>query len=149
MVIEAHGIRVELPRGWSGRLFRSDGAAVTLHVANYALALKDGEFGDRSTARMPAGGVFLALTEYRPGGDLQPSSGLYAATALDLPLDPAALSSRGLAHARPGQAGAQQFVTLSARPFCLYVVASGDRARRRRALLHADQVLRTLHVARR
>ena len=98
---------------------------------------------------MPAGGVFLSLTEYRPGGDLQPGRGLYAATALDLPLDPAALSPRGLAHARPGQAGAQQFVTLAGRPFCLYVVASGDRCARRRALLHADQVLRTLHIGRR
>ena len=32
MVIEAHGIRVELPRGWSGRLFRADAATATLHV---------------------------------------------------------------------------------------------------------------------
>jgi hypothetical protein len=143
----AHGVRVELPRGWSGRLSRGGGGTATLHAANYALALNDGEFGDRSTATMPAGGTFLSLTEYQPGGDLRPGTGLYRAKALDLPLDPAALSPRGLAHARPNQAGLQQFATLSGRPFCLYVVAAGDAPRRRRGLLHADQLLRTLHVS--
>ena len=49
MRLDAHGIEIELPRGWSGRVFsRQDGAA-TLHAGNYALALDDGEFGDRST----------------------------------------------------------------------------------------------------
>jgi len=39
-LLAAHGIHIELPRGWSGRLFsRQDGVA-TLHVGNYALALK-------------------------------------------------------------------------------------------------------------
>ena len=145
MILGAHGVRIELPRGWSGRLYRRAGAT-TLHAATYPLALADGEFGDRSTAAMPAGGCFVALTEYRPGGALRPGSGLYAAPRLDLPLDPAALSSRGLAHPRPGQAGLQQFATLAGRPFCLYVVAAGDRPARRRAILHADRVLRTLQV---
>lgn len=146
MILAGHGVRLELPHGWSGRLYRRAGSAVTLHAANYPLVLADGEFGDRSTARMPHGGCFLALTEYLPGGDLRPGTGLYAARRLTLPLDPSSLSVRGLAHPRPGQAGGQQFATLGGRPFCLYVVTAGDRMQRRRAALHADQVLRTLRV---
>lgn len=146
MILAGHGIHLELPRGWSGRLYRRPQGAVTLHAANYPLVLDDGEFGDRSTARMPGGGCFLSLTEYLPGGDLRPGTGLYAARRLALPLDPAALSAQGLAHPRAGQAGAQQFATLAGRPFCLYVVAAGDRLQRRRATLHADQVLRALRV---
>ncbi len=146
MILEAHGVRIELPRGWSGRLYRRE-SSTTLHAATYPLALNDGEFGDRSTAAIPAAGCFLALTEYRPGGDLRPGEGLFAAGRLDLPLDPVALSTRSLAHPRPGQAGLQQFATLAGRPFCLYVVAAGDRGARRRAILHADRVLRTLEVA--
>jgi len=144
--LTGHGIHIELPHGWSGRVFRHGSGAATLHAANYALALNDGEFGDRSTARTPAAGCFLALTEYLPGGDLQPGRGLYAAHRLGLPLDPAALSPRALAHPRPNQAGLQQFATLGGRPFCLYVVTAGDRTHRRRAALHADQVLATLRV---
>ena len=146
MILAGHGIHIELPRGWSGRGYRRGRGAVTLHAANYPLVLDDGEFGDRSTARMPAGGCFLSITEYLPGGDLRPGTGLYTARRLTLPLDPASLSARGLAHPRPGQAGAQQFATLGGRPFCLYVVAAGDRLQRRRATLHADQVLHTLRV---
>lgn len=147
MILAGHAIRVELPRGWSGRIFSRDQRSATLHAANYALALEDGEFGDRSTARMAPGACFVALTEYVPGGALQPGSGLYASAGPDLPLDPARFSGRALAHPRPGQAGAQQFFTLAGRPFCLYVVAAGDRAQRRRVLTHADHVLRALHVA--
>ena len=86
---------LELPHGWSGRLYRRAAGAVTVHAANYPLVLDDGEFGDRSTAQMPPGGGFLALTEYLPDRDLRPGTGLYARRRLALPLDPAALSARG------------------------------------------------------
>jgi hypothetical protein len=149
VILAAHGIRVELPRGWSGRTFaRSDGAA-TLHVGNFAVALNDGEFGDRSTEAMPAGGVFAALTEYLPGPGLRAGHGLYAPTRLPLPLDPSAFSAQRLAHARPGQAGAQHFFTISGRPFCLYAVLSGDRSTRRRQLAELGHVLRSLRISRR
>ena len=54
-VLEAHGLRIELPRGWSGRVFRREGGGATLHAGDFQLPLDDGEFGDQSTDVMPHG----------------------------------------------------------------------------------------------
>lgn len=146
MKLSAHGIHVELPKGWSGRLFsRADGVA-TLHVGNFTLALGDGEFGDRSTGQMSDGATFFALTEYRPGSGLTPGSGLFASRRLPRRLDPSALKRTGLAHPRPGQVGAQHFFTVAGRPFCLYVVLAGRRNTRRHQLATLEHVLRSVQI---
>ena len=147
MILDAHGIRVQLPAHWSGRIFRRAGGNATLHAASFPLALDDGEFGDATTARMRPGASFLALTEYRPGAGLVPGEGLFAARRLVLPLEPTRFSIKGLAHPRAGQAGAQQFFTLAGRPFCLYAVIAGGGAHRRRQLPVLDSVLRSLRIA--
>jgi hypothetical protein len=147
--LEAHGIGVELPRGWSGRVFVRDGGGARLHAANYPVALVDGEFGDASTAVMPAEGAFVALIEYLAGAGLKPGSGLFAANRIPRPLDPTSLSSNRMAHPRPGQAGVQHFFTASGRPLCLYVVIAGARLERRRQLAAVDHLLATLQIERR
>lgn len=146
MTLAAHGLRIELPRGWSGRVFSRAAGVATLHAGDFQLPLEDGEFGDRSTALMPSGGSFLALTEYRPGAGLDPGQGLFAPRRIPLPLDPTAFSPRGLAHPRPDQAGMQHFFTAAGRPLCLYVVISGARSERRRALAALSHVLKSLTV---
>ena len=148
MILAAHGITVELPAGWSGRLFQRTGRVATLHAATFALPLNDGEFGDRSTGAMPRRGSFVALTEYRPGPGLKPGTGLFAAKRLALPLDPSSFARERLAHARPGQLGAQHFFTSEARPFCLYVVIAGERSTRRRQLAELTHVLRSVRIER-
>ena len=148
MILEAHGLRIELPRRWSGRLFSSrSGAAATLHAGDFQLPLEDGEFGARSTSQMPETASFLALTEYSPGAGLEPGVGLFEPRRIPLPLDPARLAATRLAHPRPGQTGMQHFLTASGRPFCLYVVLAGPRSGRRRQLLVLDHVLRSLRVS--
>lgn len=147
MILEAHGLRVELPRGWSGRVFRRSAHIATLHAADFQLPMEDGEFGDRATSTMPAVAAFLALTEYEPGSGLEPGVGLFAARGIALPLDPAAFSARGMPHPRPGQAGMQHFFTSAGRPFCLYVVVAGARVHRRAQLLTLDHVLGTLQIS--
>jgi hypothetical protein len=147
--LAAHGISVDLPGGWSGRVFRRPGSGATLHAADFHLALGDGEFGDASTASMPAGASFIALTEYLPGAGLEPGEGLFAPRRIPSQLDPSAFSSQALAHPRPGQVGMQRFFTVSGRPFCLYIVLAGARAGRRRQLARIDHVLGTLRLARR
>jgi hypothetical protein len=147
--LSAHGVHIELPRGWSGRLWSRQHGVATLHVGNYALALSDGEFGDRSTEAMRPGAAFFALTEYRPGAGLKPGHGLFSATRLPRRLDPAQFSVRGLAHPRPDQVGSQHFFTVAERPFCLYVVLAGARTMRRRQLAQVDHVLKTLRIDRR
>jgi hypothetical protein len=146
VILTAHGVRVELPHGWSGRLFSRDGELATLHTGNFPLALNDGEFGDRSTSVMRSGAAFIALTEYHVGAGLKPGSGLFASRRVPTPLDPAAFAAAGLAHPRPGQVGMQHFFTASRRPFCLYVVLAGSRENRRRRLLALDHVLSSLRI---
>jgi hypothetical protein len=146
MKLEAHGLKIELPRGWSGRVFRRSAHIATLHAADFQLPLEDGEFGDRSTAAMPLGASFLALTEYRPGGGLEAGEGLFAPRGVPSMLDPTGFSPDGLAHPHAGQAGMQRFFTAARRPFCLYVVVSGPRTERRRQLAALSHVLRTVKV---
>jgi hypothetical protein len=146
-VLEAHGLRIELPRGWSGRVSKRPAGGATLHAGDFQLPLDDGEFGDASTGLMPAGASFVALTEYRPGAGLEPGKGLFASRRIPTSLDPTAFSARGLAHPRPDQAGAQHFFTAAGRPFCLYVVISGARADRRRELATLSVVLRSLRIS--
>jgi hypothetical protein len=148
VILEAHGIRVSLPSGWSGRLFARSPRAATLHAGDFQLPLtEDGEFGPESTAQMPHVASFLALTEYVPGDGLRPRHGLFGARRIPLPLDPARFSSTGLAHPRPGQRGMQHFFTGSGRPFCLYVVVSGPHGGRRGQLLAIDRVLGSLRIS--
>lgn len=149
MNLDAHGIHVTLPRGWSGRLFSRQHGAATLHVGNFALALSDGEFGDRSTESMRPAATFFSLTEYRPGAGLRPGHGLFAPRRIPHAFDPAQFSVRGLAHPRPGQVGSQHFFTTAERPFCLYVVLAGGRPTRRRQLAELAHVLKTLRIDRR
>lgn len=146
MKLSGHGIEVTLPARWSGRIFRRAGAHATLHAGDFRLALRDGEFGDRSTDQMPPGCTFLALVEYVPGAGLAPGTGLYAQQGIRLPLDPTDLSPRNLAHIRPGQQGAQQFFTAAGRPLCLYVVIAAGAASRRRQLATLGGVLGSVRV---
>jgi hypothetical protein len=147
--LEAHGLRIELPGKWSGRVFTRAGGVATLHAGDFQIALGDGEFGDRSTGLMPAIASFVALTEYLPGEGLEPGAGLFAARTIPLPLDPTTFSPRRLAHTRPGQVGTQHFFTSAQRPFCLYVVISGGREARRGQLAVVNHVLRSLYIDRR
>jgi len=146
-VLEAHGLRIELPRGWSGRVFKRPAGGATLHAGDFELPLDDGEFGDQSTAVMPSSATFLALTEYRPGAGLEPGRGLFAPRRVPTVLDPTSFSARGMAHPRPGQVGRQEFFTASGRPFCLYVVISGPRSERGHRLAALGAVLRSLRIS--
>jgi hypothetical protein len=122
MKLSAHGISVELPDGWEGKIYRRHGGDPTLHAANYALPGWDGDFGSVATERMPLSGSFLAITEYRPGQGLEPGKGLFAAGAIPLPLDHRHFGSKTLHIGRRGQLGFQHFFTAAGRPFCLYAV---------------------------
>lgn len=120
--LSAHGLAIELPAGWEGRIYRRRGGDPILHAANFSLPDADGDFGSEATGRMPPGGSFLVLSEYRPGQGLEPGKGLFAPKAMPLPLELAHFHPRTLQVGRPGQAGIQRFFTVAGRPFCLYAV---------------------------
>lgn len=138
--LAAYGIALELPVGWEGRAF-SHGEP-TVHLASFALPPTDGEFGSRATARMPADGLFLALTEYavRPH---ELREGIFAARP-PRRLHPDELSEQTLLRPLPGQRGVQRFFSTAGRAFCLYVVCGRDGRRRVAA---ANEVLASLQVA--
>jgi len=121
--LAAYGIALDLPRGWDGRIYRRPGASPTLHAANFSLPANDADFGSTATARMPPGGIFLALKEYQAGPRLHPGLGLYASDSIPLPLSRRYFHPRALQVGRPGQSGFQHFFTAAPRrPFCLYAV---------------------------
>ena len=105
MIIEAHGLAVELPRGWSGRVFAAPGGVATLHAGSFQLALDDGEFGDASTGSMPEVAAFLALTEYAAGDGLKPGAGLFAPRRIPLPLDPTSFGNGDWRTVGPARSG--------------------------------------------
>ena len=152
MRIAAHGIELELPRGWEGRLYRVAGSAPILHAASFALPLADGDFGSGATAAIPAGGAFLALKEYSPGPRLVPGAGLFASDTIPMPLTPAHFHPQTLQVGRLGQAGLQHFFTISGRPFCLYVVietraaVTASTARAHDRVGQLSRILSTLKV---
>jgi hypothetical protein len=117
----AHGIEIELPRGWEGRIYRRPGADPTLHAANFPLPARDGDFGSGATALMPRGGAFLVLKEYQPGPHLVPGTGLFGSRSIPR-LHPDRFHPRALQVGRPRQTGFQHFFTSGGRPFCLYAV---------------------------
>ena len=151
MVIDAHGIRVDLPAGWEGRIYRRPHGDPTLHAGTFALPAHDGDFGTHATHVMPPGASFLVLTEYRPGEGLEPGRGLFASRTLPLPLEPRHFRADTLLVGLPSRAGLQHFCTLGERPFCLYAVvrARGRVAAAASQVGEIDSVLQTLRIARR
>jgi len=140
MRLEAHGVGVRIPEGWEARLFRHPGGEPTLHAGSFPLPPSDGEFGSRATASMPAGAIFLALTEYRPGAGLRAGEGLFAPALVPAGFTRGDFHPRTLLVARAGQEGLQRFFTVSGRPFCLYVVLHPGRG----ATVAADHHLRAV-----
>ncbi len=130
MRLAAHGLALELPDGWDGRIYRLKDGAPILHAASFGLPASDGDFGSGATALMPEGGAFLALKEYEPDARLAPGEGLFAASAPRAPIDPGHFHPRSLQVGRSGQAGMQHFFTAAERPFCLYAVISTLRSAR-------------------
>jgi hypothetical protein len=150
--LAAHGIEIDLPRGWDGRIYRRLDADPTLHAASFELPASDGDFGSGATARMPHGGAFFAVKEYRPGPRLLPGTGLFAPRSIPLPLEARRFHPRALQVGRPGQAGLQHFFTFAGRPFCLYAVVRALPGRAAVAvgghdqLTHLSRVLASLTV---
>ncbi len=147
MWLNGHGIEIDLPSGWDGRIFRRAAADATLHAANFPLPTSDGDFGSGATARMPLGGALLVVKEYRAGPRLVPGTGLFASRSIPLPLHSGRFHPRTLQVGRPGQAGFQHFFTVAGRPFCIYAVVKAAPAAATIASGAHGQVAQLSHLA--
>jgi len=139
--LAAHGIALELPAGWDGRIWTRSGGGPVVHAANVALPAADGDFATRATEALPPDGVVVVLVDYGPGDAGTP---LFAAPA-PARIDPGELSPSTLLRRRPGQRGLQRFFTAAGRAMCLYVVV-GSRAHAPDLAAGVSRVLGTLRV---
>ena len=146
--IAAHGVRLDVPSGWEGRIVRRPSAnpverpRAVVHIASFPMPEERGDFGVGVTELMRRGDVFLTLFEYGPESVGTP---MFAATGIPtLTVD--MFGSRRLQRTLPGQIGCQLFFTANRRPFCLYVVVSG-RLHLGPALTQVNAVLQKLDLS--
>ncbi len=142
MRLQAHGIGLDLPAGWDGRIWGRPEGGPVLHAANVALPADDGDFATLATSALPADGVVVVLVEY---GTADAGTPLFSASA-PTAIAPSELSPAALLHRRPGQRGLQRFFTSAGRAMCLYVVV-GSEAHAADLAAGVSGVLQTLSVA--
>jgi hypothetical protein len=119
--IAGHGLSVDLPHGWEGRIFRRGRAGPVMHVATFALHPSDGDFGAAATGRMRGDDMFAALLEFRGDSRIHPGVGLFEQRGRPAP-QPHHFRAMQLQVTRPGQLGWQRFFTDAGRALCLYAV---------------------------
>ena len=146
--LAAHGLALEVPRGWEGRIVRratshpAERSHPVVHVASFPLPEERGDFGVGVTELMRSGDVFVTLFEYGPESLGKP---LFAAEGLPH-LTPELFSARRLQRTMPGQVGCQLFFTAMQRPFCLYVVVAG-RLHLRAVIPDVNKMVQALELA--
>jgi len=134
------GIRIDLPLGWEGRIYRRPGGMPILHAASCPLPQGDGDFGSLAVAHAGSDGVFVAMIEY---GQESVGAGLFADHGVPTRIRAAELSPKALQRRIAGRAGIQRFFTQTNRAFCLYVVAGTGASR---ALAEANRALGSIVV---
>ena len=139
-----HGITIDLPRGWDGRITHRGGecALPVLHASSLPLPHERADSGGGAVERLGWGDVFLTLQEHEPAGA---GNALFAAQGVPVPFRVEWFRPRALHGMRPLQSGAQRFFTVGGRAFSLFVVV-GEHARRARLLPAVNRALATLSV---
>ncbi len=158
--LTGHGVTVDLPAGWDGRIFRrpeqgetnaadagspAPSGATTqavVHLASVALPSTIGDFGSGAVDQLGANDVLVVLFEYDAA-----SAGTKLFTGQGLPraLDATAFSPNVLQRRLRGQAGTQIFFTEAGRPFSLYVVL-GSYNNRTELVPMVNDLLGTIRV---
>jgi hypothetical protein len=159
--LRAHGIAVEVPAGWDGRITRhtehgdvsaaSSGAPQVppgftawpvTHVASVALPGDVADFGSNVVDELGPEDAVIAVVEYDPASA---GTTLFAAQGVPRVLDPELFSPSVLQRSLPGQAGLQLFFTEQGRALCLYVVL-GSYSRRHEVVPRVNAVLASLQI---
>jgi hypothetical protein len=159
--LAAHGIEVNLPTGWEGRLFRRPSAGevnasaadgppapegetthAVLHASTIALPLGIGDFASGAVDKLGNDDIIVVLFEYDPSSIDTP---LFKSAGLPRVLSADDFSPNVMQRAIRGQAGVQKFFNDQGRAFCLYVVI-GAFARRHQLVKRVNQVLATLTI---
>jgi hypothetical protein len=146
--LAAHGLGVEIPHGWEGRILRraplhpAEEARAVVHLATFPLPEERGDFGVGVTELMRSGDVFVTLFEYGPESFGTPLFAAHGVPHLTVDL----FSPQRLQRTLRGQLGCQLFFTTSHRAFCLYVVVAG-RLHLRPMITHVNKMLEALELS--
>jgi hypothetical protein len=160
--LNGHGVAVDVPSGWDGRIFRrpehgevsaseADGppappGATThsvTHISNVPLTEGMADFGSDAVERLGPDDALIVLFEYDPASA---GTALFAAEGIPRPLDAEAFSPNVLQRPLANQAGVQLFFSEHGRAFCLYVVLGGYQ-RRHQVVPRVNGVLETVQIA--
>ena len=146
-ILEAHGIGVELPDGFEGRIFvrPTTGDEVTYPVAHFAtfpLPSDVGDFGSGAVTEMGPSDIFAALFEYGPSSV---GTRLFARQGMPRSLNSSNFKPTILRRGIGGQSGTQWFFTETGRAFTLYVVL-GSHAMRGSLVPRVNELLRSVIV---
>ena len=157
MRISAHGLTLDVPEGWEGRIRRQQlpsGAATSeraefrahpvLHASDFPLPEERGDFGSGAVESMQSGHAFLALVEYHSSSA---GTALFrSGVGMPRELTTEDFSARQLQRTIPGQGGTQRFFVVDGRAFCLYVVL-GSMAERARVVPRVNAVLGAITIS--
>ena len=162
MHIAAHGLSIDLPRGWEGTISRRLDTAAALaagalrgaiplveeqilpvaHLATFGLPGDRGDFGSGAVEVMSADDLFIALLEYGPECA---GTALFSETRLPR-LNPSQFGRNRLQRTLAGQSGHQSWYTINGRALGLYAVL-GSHGLARKLVPRVNEVLANVQVA--
>ena len=159
--IDAHGLSMNVPAGWEGRIFRRNASGETraaevpgpaappgevtmplAHLATVPIPVDAADYGSDVVETLGPTDVFMVLKEFAPE---EAAKALFARVGLPRTIDPEAFDPGTLQRTIPGQAGQQIFFQESGRAFCLYIVI-GDFRRRTQLAAPLNGVLAQMRI---
>ncbi len=148
--ITSAGIGADLPSGWEGQA--SEGGLQTvadgsirpnvLHIANFPLPPRRGDYGSGAVDVMEAGDALIVLLEFQREST---TTALFSVEGRPSRLEATDFDPSALQWGRPGMSGVQRFFHESGRAFCLYVVM-GSHIDRRDLLPEINQIIGGLEI---
>jgi len=142
MKISGHGISLNLPSAWEGRIYQRPQGFPIVHAGSFALPADDADFGSGAIIAMGTTDVFAALLEYDP---VLAGTGIFAPPGLPLPIRATETSPKTLQRLVRGRTAVQRFFTQSGRAFCLYVVFPSN-AWLQRKIVDTNRILATVTI---
>lgn len=141
------GLSVVPPEGWEATIYRRSAATgettyPIVHAATIPIPWDRGDYGGGLVELLGPADVFVSLLEFGPDAA---RSTLFRPASSVPALAPDDFRPRQLQRVIRGQAGAQRFVTVNGRAFCLYAVI-GSIANRVTSAAKANQLVRSLSV---
>jgi len=158
--ISAHGLHVDAPSGWEGRIFRrAEAGQVTVevagaaaptgertfpivHVSTVLLPIDMADYGSDVVPDLGPDDALIVLKEFDPESAAQP---LFEREGMPRRLSSRDFSPATLQRRIEPQAGYQAFFQEGGRTFCLYVVL-GDFERRAHTVPLVNRVLATIVI---